>query len=109
MNKKILFVLSKNKNCPPAVLIDTVGIAKSNLALICKSMLAEGTISAKKSESDKRNIFYNITEKGINELNNFYSDIANENELALSNDKETRLMEKKFDEIIEFLNKKLKN
>ena len=107
MDKKVLFVLSKNADCPPSKLIETLGIAKSNLALLCKSMVDNGQISVSKSDLDKRNVFYNITKKGQEELNQFYCSMANEASLNL-NKREQNMIEKRFDEIIEFINKKYK-
>ena len=108
MRTKVLFVLSKNPQCPPSVLIETLGIAKSNLALLCKSMCEEGVIVADKGSNDKRNIYYSITAKGERELNEFYVGMSGEVDVAL-NEREMKMMEKKFDEIIEFLNKKYKS
>lgn len=103
MRTKVLYALSKNERCCPSVLIDKLGIAKSNLALLCKTMCEDGVIFAVKSEQDKRNIYYSITEKGLAELNGFYNAMAEEIKLT---DRETKVMEKKFSEIIEFINKK---
>lgn len=105
MRMKILYALSKTDRCCPSVLIKKLGIAKSNLALLCKKMCDDGVIKAVKSEQDKRNIYYSITEKGLGELNEFYSAMAEDVKLT---DRETRVMEKKFSEIIEFINKKYK-
>ncbi len=103
MRTKVLYALSKNERCCPSVLIDKLGIAKSNLALLCKTMCEDGVIFAVKSEQDKRNIYYSITEKGLAELNSFYNAMAEEIKLT---DREAKVMEKKFSEIIEFINKK---
>ena len=103
MRTKVLYALSKNERCCPSILIEKLGIAKSNLALLCKTMCEDGVISAVKSDQDKRNIYYSITEKGLVELNEFYNAMADEIKLT---DRETKVMEKKFSEIIDFINKK---
>ncbi len=108
MRTKVLFVLSKRKLCSPSVLIETLGVAKSNLALLCKSLCEEGVIKADKGNNDKRNIYYSLTPKGERELNEFYVLMSNEVDYAL-NDKDMKIMEKKFDEIIEFLKRKYKS
>ncbi len=64
---KVLYCLSI-KDMMPGELIDTLGIAKSNLANLSKSMISEGVIDSYKSAGNYRNIFYRITEKGYNEL-----------------------------------------
>lgn len=53
----------------PSELIEALGIAKSNLANLSKSLIAEGVIDSYKSMGNYRNIFYRITDKGLNELN----------------------------------------
>lgn len=103
MRTKVLYALSKNERCCPSILIEKLGIAKSNLALLCKTMCEDGVIFAVKSDQDKRNIYYSITEKGLVELNEFYNAMADEIKLT---DRETKVMEKKFSEIIDFINKK---
>ncbi len=106
MRIKVLYALTKTERCCPSMLIDKLGIAKSNLALLCKTMCEDGVISVVKSEQDKRNIYYSITPSGLAELNEFYDLMAKDVTLT---DRETRVMEKKFAEIIEFINKKYKN
>lgn len=65
---KVLHLLS-TKDMMPGELIETLGIAKSNLANLSKSMIMEGVIDSYKSMGNYRNIFYRITDRGINELN----------------------------------------
>ncbi len=103
MDKKVLFVLSKNKNCTPSVLIETLGVAKSNLALLCKSLIKEGLITQSKGDLDKRSIFYNITEKGKNKLNEFCLSLENDTLKNVSKQELSKL-ENNFDEIINFFN-----
>lgn len=65
---KVLHLLSI-KDMMPSELIEALGIAKSNLANLSKSLIAEGVIDSYKSMGNYRNIFYRITDKGLNELN----------------------------------------
>ena len=64
---KVLHLLS-TKDMMPGELIETLGIAKSNLANLSKTLIAEGVIDSYKSMGNYRNIFYRITDKGLNEL-----------------------------------------
>ena len=50
------------------MLIDKVGLAKSNIALITKKMVSDGLITKEKDEFDNRVIFFSITEKGKQKL-----------------------------------------
>ena len=65
---KVLHLLS-TKDMMPGEFIETLGIAKSNLANLSKTLISEGVIDSYKSMGNYRNIFYRITEKGLNELN----------------------------------------
>ncbi len=107
MKHKLLFLLNEEGECAPSTLINKLCIAKSNLALLCRGMLEEGLIISKKNEQDKRNITYKITPKGRAELSNFILLMAEENPSLTKSEKEVKIIEKKLDDVIEFLNKKL--
>lgn len=66
---KVLLALSEKPNTSPSMLIDRLGLAKSNLALLCKSMISEGLIKKNKDQFDSRVIFYSLTELGTKTLN----------------------------------------
>lgn len=104
--QKVLFLLSEQKQVSPSYLIEKLGIAKSNLALLCSGMVNEGLISVAKNQEDKRNITYSITAKGENELSVFLSDMDKELSEVIANDKEYKLLERKLDEIIEIFKRK---
>ena len=106
MERRVLFVLNTEKKVKPITLITKLGIAKSNLALLCRSMIDAGFMTCEKEENDKRNIYYEITAKGVAELNQYIDTISNDVGTIVSNDKEAKVIEKKFEDIIEFLNRK---
>ena len=60
---KILIFLYE-KPLSPIELIKMLSVAKTNLALVCQSLIKEDLIKKQKDEIDKRNIVYLITEKG---------------------------------------------
>ncbi len=107
MDKKVLFMLSLNNNCSPQILIENLGIAKSNLALLCKTMESNGLILKSSEQGDKRKIFYNITAKGKEKLNEFYlglkSDIFKD-----KNKQELIILENNINQILKFINNKNK-
>ena len=80
---KILIFLFKGIDSP-YVLTKNLGIAKTNLNLICTQMIKEDLISKNKVDFDKRSIYYSITDKGKNylfeELNQFGLDFENINQ-----------------------------
>ncbi len=106
MERRVLFVLNSNKKVKPITLITKLGIAKSNLALLCKSMIDGGFITCEKDENDKRNIYYEITAKGVAELNQYIDSISNDVCSICKNEKETKEISKKLEDVIEFLNRK---
>ncbi len=65
---KLLFELEKEEKVSPKVLIEKIGIAKSNLAILANGMIANSLIEKVQDSSDKRVIYYKITEKGKEEL-----------------------------------------
>lgn len=104
MRIKALFFVSENSACPPSLLIDNLNIAKSNLAILCKGLIEEGLIVSEKDEKDKRNIYYNITQQGKKELENYYSLLEKQIEKVMSV-REIRTVEKKIDELTTLLQK----
>ncbi len=106
MERRVLFVLNNFDKVKPITLITKLGIAKSNLALLCKSMTDDGYINVEKEENDKRNIFYSITAKGVAELNQYMDSISNDVSSIAGSEKEAKEISKKLDDIIEFLNRK---
>lgn len=107
MKHKVLFALYENGETSPSYLINKLCIAKSNLALLCKGLQEEGLITSQKNESDKRNITYKLTNKGENYLNKFLQTMSQENDYLTKNEKEVKIIEKKLDDVINFLNKKV--
>lgn len=65
---KVLLALSEKPKTSPSMLIDKLGLAKSNLALLCKSMINEGLIEKSKDQFDSRVIFYSLTNLGTKTL-----------------------------------------
>lgn len=104
MRMKVLFTISSVKNCPPAQIIEQLCIAKSNLAILCKGLLDEGLITSEKTESDKRNIYYNLTKKGEEELNHYFDALEKKTTGKLSG-KDLKIIEKKVDDLVVLLNK----
>ena len=58
----LIFLLDGEKS--PSKLIEFLGIAKTNLALISADLLKKGLIKKQKDSMDKRLINYSLTEKG---------------------------------------------
>ena len=84
---KILLELSKADSVTPTVLKRSVGLVKSNVALICGKLIEEGLVSKSKDSFDTREIFYSITDKGKKCLDEFLTKAQRnfESELAYKN------------------------
>ena len=67
---KILYLL-KEKDLTPIELINTLCIAKSNLANILKFMIQDGVVVSYKNSNNSKNINYKITSQGLKELNEY--------------------------------------
>ena len=64
----MLYLIASNGQTSPQELIYELNMAKSNLALLAKKMISEGLIVRTKEIGNKKQIYYVITEKGLNEL-----------------------------------------
>jgi len=65
---QVLYLIASNERVSPQGLIKDLNMAKSNLALLAKKMIKEGLIISEKSEGNKKQIYYSLTDKGFNEL-----------------------------------------
>ena len=61
---QILYILTRKESVTPKELIAELNMAKSNLAILAKKMIKDGLMESHKEKSNKREIFYNITEDG---------------------------------------------
>ncbi len=68
---KVLLEISHNTKATPSYLKLQVGLAKSNVAILCNKLQSEGLIEKHRDGFDTREICYSITEKGIEYLNKF--------------------------------------
>lgn len=70
---KVLLEISKAEFVTPNILKTNVGLAKSNIAILCNALTKESLIKKNKDSTDTREISYSITEKGLDELDKFLS------------------------------------
>lgn len=64
-----LLYLLRNDVLSPKDLVGDLSIAKPNLTILARNMVAEGLIEKLRVENDMRAVNYKITEKGKEELN----------------------------------------
>lgn len=104
---RFLFVLSQNEILSPNHFIKRLGIAKSNLTLLCKGLCNEGVIEKTKNDADKRGIYYKITDKGRDEVNAYLLEMKSKNPAYYRTAREKKTIERKMDNILEFLRRKV--
>ena len=98
---KILLVLSKASRVTPSNLKQKIGLAKSNLAILCNKLIDEKLITKTRDTFDTREITYSITEDGKKVLNlylakaqkNFEGQLAYKNNMKQVNESVKNLME----------------
>ena len=61
---QILYILDRKDKVTPKELIAELNMAKSNLAILAKKMISDKLIESHKDKSNKREIFYTLTETG---------------------------------------------
>lgn len=75
LRMKILFFSSLYENLSISMIIEKLGIKKTNFALMTAQLEKEGAIVIKKSNLDKRCRIIELTEKGRQELDAFVKDV----------------------------------
>ena len=103
--KMRLLYLVRNNVLSPKDLVSELCIAKPNLTILARTMIAEGLIEKQRVDSDMRSVHYKITDKGIAELENCISELEKSvaEQLNLS-EKDAQKGEKKLETAINFLN-----
>lgn len=74
---KILYFISQYQNLSVGMIIDKLGIKKSNFALMTRELEKEGLIYSKQGEIDKRCRMLFLTEKGKEELGKYINNLEN--------------------------------
>ena len=84
---KILLEISQKDVITPNLLKHKVGLAKSNVTIICNQLIKDDLISKTKDTFDSREILYSITKNGKEYLNKFLKQAQKnfENEIEYKN------------------------
>ena len=75
LRKKILFFCSLYQNLTISMIIDKLGIKKTNFALMISELQKDGSIIIKQSGIDKRCRLVEVTDKGKKEIEDYVSQI----------------------------------
>lgn len=106
ISQKMRFLyLVRNEVLSPKELVNELCIAKPNLTILARNMVAEGLIEKIRVDRDMRAVHYKISEAGAEELNRMIAnlDASIVKQLAI-NEKGIQRGEKKLDAAIGFLN-----
>lgn len=69
---KVLHLIDKQEKTTPNFLIEKLGMARSNLAIMCNKLVKSGLISKNKEPLNKKEIYYTLTDEGKSLLNENY-------------------------------------
>ena len=72
---KVLYFASEYENLSISIIIQKLGIQKSNFALLISEMQQEGLVEVRQAEIDRRCRSLFLTEKGESELNSYKAQI----------------------------------
>ena len=103
--KMRLLYLVRNNVLSPKDLVSELCIAKPNLTILARTMIADGLIEKQRTSHDMRSVHYKITDMGIAELENCIAELEKSvaEQLNLS-EKDAQKGEKKLETAINFLN-----
>ena len=74
---KVLHIIKNTEKTTPNDIIDKLGMARSNLAIMCNKLTKEGLITKHKDLLNKKEIFYTITPSGLEMLEEAYNKAEN--------------------------------
>ncbi len=72
---KVLYFISQYENLSVSMIIEKLGIKKSNFAIMTKELELEGLVTSKQGEIDKRCRMLFLTERGNAELSDYLNSI----------------------------------
>lgn len=97
---KVLFFASQYKTLSVSMIIEKLGIKKSNFALLASELEKQGLVEIKQAEVDRRCRYLQLTQKGSDELENYLCSLEEEfGQTTLAEDTA-------IDEIDNYLNKR---
>ncbi len=73
---KVLYFVSQYENLSVSMIIEKLGIKKSNFTLMTKDLEKEGLVVSKQGEIDKRCRLMSLTQKGDEVLNDFLKQLS---------------------------------
>ena len=74
---KVLHIIKNSEKTTPNDIIDKLGMARSNLAIMCNKLTKDSLILKHKDSLNKKEIFYTITPAGLELLEEAYNKAEN--------------------------------
>ncbi len=102
LRERMLFCLYRSP-LPPRELMEILGMAKSNLALLAAKCERDGLIEKRRKQNDGRAIAYYLTPKGETELIDRLSEIEKKFEKVITDEKERAEAAESLDKAAELL------
>ena len=102
LRERMLFCLRRSP-LPPRELMEILGMAKSNLALLAAKCERDGLIEKRRKQSDGRAIAYYLTPKGETELTDRLTDIEKKFDKVITDEKEKAEAAESLDKAAELL------
>ncbi len=101
LRKKVLLFISIYENLSVSMIIEKLGIKKSNFALMTAQLEKEGCVITKKTDIDRRCRCLSLTEKGKAELDDYLETIENRFSQTSMD------IDSAFDILLKYLNRKV--
>ena len=101
LKTKVLFLIAQGNGTKDIIL--SLGIAKTNLALLTSSLSDEGLIVKKQKANDKREKSYALTEKGKQYLASVREKINLAFKTVITNDEEFENAEQKINDVLDLM------
>ena len=98
---KVLYFVSQYENLSVSMIIEKLGIKKSNFALLTAELEREGLLEMHRAEIDKRCRTLTLTEKGEKELSEYLSS------LECDFEKTEIVVDEALDILLKYLNKRV--
>lgn len=101
LKTKVLYFISQYENLSVSMIIEKLGLKKSNFALMAKELELEGLVVSKQGEIDKRCRLMFLTEKGKKELECYLQELD-----TFFNEQNSEI-DRALDTLCTYLNKKI--
>lgn len=96
---KVLHLINKNEKTNPNLLIEKLGMARSNIAIMCNRLIKENLIVKHREPANKKEIYYTITDEGKDYLLQSYNK-ADEKLANLKNKKQLHKLADQLSKIV---------